>query len=241
MYTRSVEFYDALYHFKDYSAASKQLHNLLRQYHPNARTLLDVACGTGKHLEYLQSYYQVEGLDLSPGMLEIARQRCNKVPFHRANMIDFRLDHSFDVIICLFSSIAYVKTSENLKKTIGTMVRHLQPDGIVIVEPWFSPESYWTGTITANFVDEPTLKIAWMYASDVPEGRVAALDIHYLVGTPEGVDYFTERHEMGLFAHQEYLEAFRKVGLEVHYDSTGLFGRGLYLGVNKGANSVNAK
>jgi ubiquinone/menaquinone biosynthesis C-methylase UbiE len=230
MYTRSVQYYDALYHFKDYTAASNRLHHLLQRHHSTAETLLDVACGTGKHLEYLRNYYQAEGIDVNPDMLKIARQRCREVPFHQANMVDFCLEHSFDVITCLFSSIAYVKTRENLEKTVHSMVRHLRPGGVVVIEPFFSPEDYWTGTITANFVDEPDLKIAWMYTSNPPQDSVAVLDIHYLVGTPEGVDNFEERHELGLFAHEEYLKAFRGAGLEVAYDSEGLFGRGMYLG-----------
>ncbi len=234
MYTRSVQFYDSLYHFKDYDSASQQLHVILQQYHPTAKTLLDIACGTGKHLEYLRNYYQAEGLDLNPDMLEIARKRCPGVTFHQANMIDFRLSHDFDVITCLFSSIAYVRTVENLEQAVTNMAHHLRPGGTVIIEPWFSPESYWTGTITANFVNEPKLKIAWMYTSEVPQDRVATLDIHYLVGTPESVEHFSERHELGLFTHEEYLEAFRKVGLEAHYDAKGLFGRGMYVGVDRG-------
>src|SRR5918997_320026 len=181
MYTQSAQFYDAIYHFKDYTAACKQLATLLQAHAPTAKTLLDVACGTGKHLEYLREYYHVEGLDLNPDMLEIARQRCPGVSFHRADMTDFHLDHDFDVVTCLFSSVAYVRTLENLEQAVANMARHLRPGGMLIVEPWFSPESYWTGTITANFVDEPNLKIAWMYTSDVPEERVAALDINYLV------------------------------------------------------------
>jgi SAM-dependent methyltransferase len=176
----------------------------------------------------------VEGLDLNPDLLEIARGRCPEVTFHQADMVDFHLSHNFDVITCLFSSIGYVKTVENMKRTISNMARHLRPGGVVVVEPWFSPENYWTGTITANFVDEPELKIAWMYTSEV-EGRVSVLDINYLVGTPQGIDHFDERHEMGLFTPEEYLEAFRKVGLEVHYDSKGLFGRGMYLGRDNGS------
>jgi ubiquinone/menaquinone biosynthesis C-methylase UbiE len=230
MYTRSVQFYDAIYHFKDYTAASSQLQNLLQRQHPTAKTLLDVACGTGKHLEYLRNHYRVEGIDVNPDMLKLARQRCPEVPFHPASMVDFCLDSNFDVITCLFSSIAYVKTRENLEKTLYSMVRHLRPGGVVVIEPFFSPENYWTGTITANFVDEPDLKIVWMYTSDPPQDRVAVLDIHYLVGTPEGVDNFEERHELGLFTHEEYLNAFRGAGLEVTYVSEGLFGRGMYLG-----------
>jgi ubiquinone/menaquinone biosynthesis C-methylase UbiE len=233
MYTRSVQFYDALYHFKDYAAASQQLRHLLLQHNSSARTLLDIACGTGKHLEYLRNYYQVEGLDLNSEMLEIARQRCPDVPFHQADMIDFRLEHGFDIVTCLFSSIAYVRTVDNLEQTVANMAHHLRPGGIVVLEPFFSPENYWTGTITANFVDEHDLKIAWMYTSDVPVGRLATLNIHYLLGTPEGVDHFTERHELGLFTPEEYLEAFRRVGLEVSYDPEGLFGRGMYIAIDK--------
>jgi ubiquinone/menaquinone biosynthesis C-methylase UbiE len=231
MYTKSVQMYDALYHFKDYEAASQQLHEWIQTQNPGARTLLDTACGTGKHLEYLQKHYQVQGLDINAEMLEIARSRCPQVPFYKENMTDFTLGQSFDVVTCLFSSIAYVKTLENLQRAVQSMARHLQPGGLLIMEPWFSPETYWTHRITANFVDQPELKIAWMYTSEI-EGRCGILDIHYLVGTPKGIDYFTEHHEIGLFTQKEYLEAFRSAGLEVSYNPTGLFNRGLYIGVN---------
>ena len=231
MFTKSAQYYDALYHFKDYTAASRELHAFLRQLHPGARTLLDVACGTGKHLECLREYYEVQGLDLNPELLEIARRRCPDVMFHHGNMVDFALSGAFDVVTCLFSSIGYVKSVENLERAIATMARHMRPSGIMIVEPWFSPDSYWTHRLTANFVDEPERKIAWMYTSEL-EGNVSVLNINYLVGTPEGIRFFTERHEIGLFTHEEYLSAFHNAKLDVSYDSKGFFGRGMYLGVN---------
>ena len=54
------------------------------------------------------------------------------------------------------------------------------------------------GTVHALYVDQPTRKIARINVSAVHE-RVSILDFHYLVGTPEGVEQFTERHELGLF------------------------------------------
>ncbi len=227
-YKKTAKFYDALYHFKDYVAAGKQLHTLIQQSNPNAKTLLDVGCGTGKHLEYLRNNYQAEGLDLSSDQLNVARERCPEVPLHQGNMVDFNLGHPFDVVTCLFSSIAFVKTIENVEEAIACMARHLAPDGIMVIEPWISPEQYWRNKIVANFVDEPELKIAWMYTHEI-EGSVSVFNVNYLVGTPQGVEYFTERHEMGLFTHEQYLQAFEKAGLEVDYDPKGLFGRGMYV------------
>lgn len=230
MYTKSAELYDRLYHFKDYEAASRELHARIHQYHPRARRLLDVACGTGRHLEHLGAWYDVSGLDTNDALLKTARQRCPQAPLYRADMTDFSLDASFDVITCLFSSIAYVKTEERLASALLSMSRHLQPGGLIVVEPWFSPESYWTGTITANFVDDRDIKIAWMYTSGEPVGGVAVLDIHYLVGTVAGVDHFTERHEFGVFSDDQYRSAIGGAGLSVEHDPEGPFGRGLYFG-----------
>ena len=56
IYASSSYIYDEYLTFLDYSVASSRLHSLIQQLHPNAQTLLDVACGTGKHLEYLKEH-----------------------------------------------------------------------------------------------------------------------------------------------------------------------------------------
>jgi SAM-dependent methyltransferase len=230
VFARSARIYDAVYSWKDYAREAKLLHELVQARKPGAATLLDVACGTGAHLAELRRLYRCEGLDLEPKLLAIARERLPETPLHEGDMRDFDLARRFDVVTCLFSSIGYVLTVEALQRSVATMARHLEPGGVLVVEPWLTPEAVVTPHVGAVFVDEPELKIARVNTIEV-DGRRSSFEFHYVVGTPEGVEHFTEPHELGLFTHEEYLAAFRGAGLAVEHDAEGLMGRGLYLGV----------
>ena len=233
MFTKSANFYNAIYSSlgKDHTAEAYQVHEIIQAYKKSAsNTLLEVACGTGIHASVLQQFYMVEGLDLDNKMLAVARQHYPEIPFHQADMVDFDLGKQFDAVTCLFSSIGYVKTKQRLELAVQTMSNHLRSGGVLIVEPWFTPEQWRPGRVSALFVDQPDLKISRMNISEV-EGNLSFLVFHYTIGTPQGIEYFTERHELGLFTQEVYLEAFRKAGLEVTHDPEGLDGRGLYIGL----------
>jgi SAM-dependent methyltransferase len=230
MFTKSHEFYDAIYSWKDYAGEAERLRALIAEYKRSPGiALLDVACGTGGHIPYLQDDFAVEGLDLDPGMLAIARARHLGVPFYLGDMVDFDLGWRFDVVLCLFGAIGYVQTVPRLRQTVAAMARHLQLGGVLFVEPFFTPDVWLPGRPNATFVDQPDLKIARMNVSAV-RGNLALLDFHYLVATPHGIAQFSERHELGLFTETEYSEAFRACGMRVGYDAKGLDGRGLYIG-----------
>jgi SAM-dependent methyltransferase len=225
MFRRSAALYDPLYAtFKDYAAEVDRLRELIGK----RRTLLDVACGTGKHLELLREHYDVAGLDLDPELLAIARERLPGVELHEGDMTDFDLGKQFDAVVCMFSSIGYVRSEDRLRSAIAAMARHLEPGGVLVVEPWLTPEVWVDRHVGAVFVDEPELKIARLNLGQ-REDNVSIFDFEYLVGTPDGIERFTEHHELGLFTVQQYLEAFRAAGLEADHDSEGPMGRGLYI------------
>ena len=48
------------------------------------------------------------------------------------------------------------------------------------------------------------------------------MDMHHLIGTPEGTEHYVERHELGLFTSDEMTHALTDCGLEVTYDATGV-------------------
>jgi len=230
MYEKLADIYDAMYHFKDYRKESPKVVQSIRGIKPDARTLLEVACGTGLYLEQLQQEFHVEGLDLSPQMLDRARTRLPDVALHQGDMANFDLGRQFDVVCILFRSIAFAGTKERFCAAIASMARHVEPGGVLMVEPYFTPQSYWVDRVTLNEYKSDDLKIAWMYVSE-KVGLIGRQDVHCLVGTPKGVNHFTELHELGLFDRDDYEQAFASAGLQLHYEVEGPSGTGLYMGL----------
>ena len=166
MFSNSARIYDAVYSFKDYGAEAERVHELIQERSPGASSLLDVACGTGKHLEQFRRWYpDVAGVDLDEGLIEIARGRLDDVPLQLADMTSFDLGRKFDAVTCLFSSIGYVGNVERLASAIGAMAAQLTEDGVLVVEPWLTPDLWQVGRPHLLSVDEPDLKIARMAIS----------------------------------------------------------------------------
>jgi SAM-dependent methyltransferase len=231
-YALVAEVYDAVYAWKDYRLEARRVRDLVRRFGPkNARTLLDVGCGTGAHLAELARWFDVVGLDSSPEMLRIARRRLPAVPLREGRMESFRLGRRFDVITCLFSAIGYVRTERKLRQTLRNLARHLAPGGVAIVEPWFTPRQYRTGTFHLAVAGTPDRPIARMNSSQ-RRGALSVMDMHYVVGDRGRVRHWVERHEMGLFSSAEMRRAFTQAGLRVRQLPSGFSThRGLYVGV----------
>jgi ubiquinone/menaquinone biosynthesis C-methylase UbiE len=233
MFSKSAKYYDEIYASvdKDYSAEARKTHRFIQKYKlTGGSRLLDVACGTGIHANYLNRNYHVEGLDLDPKMLSIARGKYPSLKFHQGDMVAFKINHQFDVITCLFSSIGYVVTKTRLDKAIRTMARHLLPGGVLLVEPWFSQEQWNVGRVSMTSVDQSDLKIVRMSRGSRRDD-ISILEFHYLFGTAKGIEHQTETHKLGLFSKKDYLNAFRSAALKAIHDAKGLDGRGLYIGV----------
>ena len=230
MCTKSAQYYDFIYSsFKDYLSEAGKIANLIQGLNPNAQTILDVACGTGEHAKILsENYnYKVDGIDLDENLLEIARQKNPKARFEAADMTNFNLGKQYDIVMCLFSAIGYVGTLENVTKTLECFKNHLLPNGLIIIEPWFTPDTWKPGQIHLKTVETDNLKVCRMGTTDCV-GNLSTLHFEYLIGTPTGIQHEIEDHEIGLFWVEEMLQCFAEAGLAVNYDSTGISGRGLY-------------
>ena len=231
MYTQSAKFYDALYRAlgKDYVQEAARIDQIVSdRCRSGGNTLLDVGCGTGKHIEALRDRYECEGLDVDRTMLDVARERNPNATFHLGDMIGFNLGKRFDVITCLFGSIGYAPNVQRLDQTLHTFARHLKPGGVIVVEPWVKPEDWVDGQVNALYVNEPELKVARMSVAR-RDANISILNFHYMVASRDGIRTFTEPHRLTLFSDGEYRQAFARARLFYEYDENGLTpGRGLY-------------
>lgn len=230
-YDRAAAVYDQLYTaLKNYEAEAGSIDHWIQARNPGAQTLLDVACGTGLHLEYLSPRYRCTGLDLSDAMLTIARERNPRVDFHQGDMTSFDLAAEYDAVICMFSAIGHARSTEELDSTLVAFARHLSPGGVCILEPWVTPDQWIDGYLSIECVDDVARKVSRVDRS-WREGRHAVLDMYYTVGTADGVDQFNQRLEVTLFTEGEYRNAFQRAGFEqIEYEGEGFMGRGMYFG-----------
>src|SRR5262245_5098477 len=131
-YEKLDRFYDPA--MGDRTEMAAYIRRLIRRHKPEARTLLELACGTGAILKILARYYEVTGLDLSPQMLAIARKNLPNVRFYRKDMVRFELAAKFDVIICVFDSINHVLKFGDWQKIFRNAGRHLEKDGLFLFD-----------------------------------------------------------------------------------------------------------
>lgn len=228
MFTKTAKYYDAVYSYKDYAAESQLITSIVRERVLNAETLLDIACGTGKHLEHLTTQFDCTGIDLDEEMIEIASERIPGTPLHPGDMCAFALNTEFDVVLYLFSSIGYTKTVERMEQAIANMAKHVKPGGILLVEHWLTPESWLVGQKESSTYETDEFIVTRMMVSEpVERGRLV---LEYMIDDSSGISHVTETHEMGWFTHNEYLNAFKKAELQVEHLEEGLTGRGIYIG-----------
>ena len=225
-----VRTYDHIYGGKDYRHEAERVSTLVRQRFPAARTLLDVACGTGRHLEHLRDEFSCTGVDVDEEILAVASSRLPGVPLHRADMVGMDLGGRFDVVVCLFSAVGYVETSARLERAIASMVDHLTPGGVLVVEPWVLSENWRPGGTTYVHMAEVDQDKVLRVSASGREGDVSILDFHYVWARPGAITTGDERHRLGLFAREDYLRSFALAGLDGQWIDEGLIDRGLVIG-----------
>jgi SAM-dependent methyltransferase len=168
-----ASYYDRLYHDKDYTIEVNFVEHLIQRHLTDARSILDLGCGTARHAaEFAQRGYTVEGVEISPQMIELARMRARKMaPAEQARLQIVQADASqylsesrHDVVAALFHVICY-QTSNRALAGLFRSARHaLRDDGLFIFDFWYGP---------AVLSDRPTVRVKRVAADGITIDRRA--------------------------------------------------------------------
>lgn len=244
----TVAFYDRIYADKDYDA---EVAYVLASVADGGRvpdSVFDVACGTGAHLAaFARRGLAVGGLDLIPGMVEAANDRLGTNgrlgnggpylgrPVGLGDLRGFSVDGRYDLVTCLFSSIGYAGTVEQLDRSIAAMAGHLNPGGALVIEPFYPPEVWLDGRVGHDLMELDDLTIVRLARSS-RRGDLAIIDFLHAAATPTEFTTWEERHELLLAPPETYVAAMERCGLATRFDPEGFpfrgGGRGLVIGLH---------
>lgn len=239
-YGELARWYDPLYAAigKDHAEEADALLDLAVELGVEATSLLDVACGTGLHLaRFADRVEDVSGVDNAPAMVEIATERLGPGVVRHGDMRSFELERTFDVVTCLFSAIGHVRDEGDLDAAIARMAAHVTPGGVLLVEPWLTPDVVKPASDTPRghrdlHTAVTDAGIVTRVLRSVRRGEVLVLEFAWAVATDDGVDTAVESYRMPLFTRERYLEAMDRAGLDATWrEPTALHAaRGLLVG-----------
>lgn len=230
LYDKLAQYYDVIYAKKNFSGEAKWIYNYLknRGLLKNA-SLLDIACGTGRHIAYWQKFYQCIGVDISRNAIKLAQKRVPDASFFVADMQKLQLDMKFDIVACLFGSIAYARALPKLKKTLQTFSAHIKTNGFLVIEPWISLKDFVSGLTSSRCFET---EHGTMHRLSLSHKRANGADIeeHYLISSNGNIKYYNDVHSIGLFDITTICNELKHLDFHVTYTGhSALFHNGIII------------
>lgn len=105
---------------------------LIDRHRPDAATLIDFGCGTGRDLETLAKRFECIGVDLQEHMVAHARRARPGLDIRTGDMRAYRLGHRVDAVTCLGNSLAYVHDNSAVQDVFATFAAHARPGAVLV-------------------------------------------------------------------------------------------------------------
>lgn len=115
-YEKEVDFYD----------------KILKKY--NCKTILEVGCGCGHRGQYfIKKGYDYTGLDISKGMLKIAKKKYPKIKFLKGDIMNIKIKRKFDAILFLGKGSVYLNENKDVINALQS-IKKIIKKGLVIID-----------------------------------------------------------------------------------------------------------
>jgi len=165
-----------------------------------ATTVLEPGCGGGRMLEALADRgCQVVGIDRSPRMLELARQRLGtRAELFEADMTHFDLGRAFDGAVCPINTLLHLSPAElgrhfhRMSQHLERRSRYLVQVGLLEADGEPPPGSHWEASR-----GDTSLRVDWVDEEiDLVGGTSRQRSRIEILSGPRAGEVIEEVHEM---------------------------------------------
>ena len=133
----NTPYYHALYAHRSHDEAAAFIQQLIDTLQPPVQaTMLDVACGKGRHARQLaQNGFDVTGIDLSEASIEAAQADAHDyLHFYQHDMRRvFRINY-FDYVFNFFTSFGYFDHPRDNQRALRAMATAMKPTGTLVMD-----------------------------------------------------------------------------------------------------------
>ena len=176
-------------------------------------TLLELGSGGGNVASHLKRHLTLTLVDLSPEMLKVSAAINHDVEHVVGDMCSIRLGRLFDAVL-IQDAVSYLRTRDQLRQALSSAFCHLRTGGAAIFAPDHIRETFIPTTDCGGYDgEERALRyVEWLWDPD-PSDDTYVQDFAYLLRQPDGsVHAEHDRHVMGLFGRDTWLEILEEVG-----------------------------
>ena len=96
---------------------------------------VDLACGTGVLCEILHAAgIRASGMDLSQGMIDVARERCGEIRYEVADMVTYRPGETVDLVTCTGDALNHIRDLQAVEQIFRNVYGYLNNGGYFIFD-----------------------------------------------------------------------------------------------------------
>lgn len=215
-YSRLAADYDATVGIPFFEQTRNFFERLVRKYGIRFRSAADIGCGTGLFARYLKVSrgIPVFAVDLSEAMLRIARRNCcgTNVVLLRQDIRCLRLPHPVDLITANFDTLNHLMRTEDLRKTLRSVVENLNPGGHFIFDVVTNCLPFGNSRLYVRRFDQPRRRVTQSVRLD-PIRKL--LSIFVSISSPDLLRPIIERHRERVYSSQELGGALHEAGFVI--------------------------
>lgn len=153
-YYEQAKYYDIAFDFRNIQEECYFFQKMYQnEFGKKMKSFLELAAGPAQHALWMaKNNYQASALDRSESMVKYGLSQAKKqeidITYYQDDMIQFSLSSKFDLMVLLMDSASYILTNEQMIEHLKNVAKHLNSEGLYILEMGHPREIFKTASQT---------------------------------------------------------------------------------------------